>query len=290
MKSKPLGKGLQALFDETPLSGYIDKGVSFLEVPVDKIKPNHLQPREDVDPESFEALKESIRQKGLIQPIAVRQVDDGFEVVAGQRRLDAVKSLERSTIPAYILDIGDDKSLLEVSLLENIRRADLNPIEVAAGYKKLSDEFGMTQQEISDVFSIDRTSVTNMIRLLKLPKEIKEEVRSGNVSMGHARALLSLPSAAEQKLMTKKILKEDLSVRQTEDILKKVKTRKPKKGKTPSKKSSAILNLEEKLMYTLGSQVRIKTGKSGGKIEIDYYSNEDLDRLMELFSVIENKY
>ncbi|MCP4728185.1 MAG: ParB/RepB/Spo0J family partition protein, partial [bacterium] len=223
MKSKPLGKGLQALFDEAPLSNYIDKGMNFLEIPVDKIHPNHLQPRENVDPERFEALKESIRQKGLIQPIAVRQVDDGFEVVAGQRRLDAVKTLEQKTIPAYILDISDDKSLLEVSLLENIRRADLNPIEVAAGYKKLSEDFGMTQKEISEVFSIDRTSVTNMIRLLKLPNEIKEEVRSGKLSMGHARALLALPSTKEQKYLAKKILKEDLSVRQTEDILKRVK-------------------------------------------------------------------
>lgn len=290
MKSKPLGKGIQALFEESSLSDYIEGESKFLELPVDKIRPNPFQPRESFDPKEFEALKSSISQNGLIQPIAVRIVDDGYEIVAGERRWRALKELNKPTIPVYLLNIKDNKNLLQMSMLENIHRSDLNPIEIAVGYQRLNDVFGLTQQQISEAFSVDRSTVANMMRLLKLPDKIKDSVRAFEISIGHARALLSLNSEKEQKELWKRILKENLSVRQVENIIKPEIKKEPAKQKTQPLKNQTIVQLEDRLRYALGSQVRIKISKNGGKIEIDFYSNEDLDRLMELFAIIENKY
>ncbi|KPK95701.1 hypothetical protein AMJ80_04100 [bacterium SM23_31] len=287
MKSKPLGKGLKALFEESNLSDYIDSGKKFLEIPTDNVYPNPLQPREQIDDEQYESLKQSIRKKGLIQPIAVRQVGNNFEIVAGERRWQAVKELNIPTIPAYLLQIGDKRELLEISMLENLRRVDLNPIEVASGYKRLSSEFGMTQQEISDTFSVDRSTVANFMRLLNLPDDIQKHVKNGDLSMGHARALLALPSEQEQRTLMRLILERNLNVRQTESLIKSPKIKISKSPETLTKKSAVITQLEDRLRYVLGSQVRIKTHKDGGKIEIDYYSNEDLERLIELFTIIE---
>jgi len=287
MKSKPLGRGLRALFEESPLSDYIDSSKKFLELPTGEIRPNPHQPREHTDEGQLESLKKSIENTGLIQPIAVRQVDDSFEIIAGERRWRAVKALNLPTIPAYVLRIDDERQLLEMSLLENLRREDLNPIEVASGYKKLSEEFGMTQQEISDLISADRSTIANFMRLLKLPETIQKRVKSGELSMGHARALLALPGEQQQNALMKRILRENLNVRQTEALLKSTKEKKAKQPETTTKKSAAILQLEDRLRYAMGSQVRIKMHKDGGKIEIDFYSNEDLDRLIELFAIIE---
>jgi len=287
MKSKPLGKGLKALFEESNLSDYIDSGKKFLEIPTDNVYPNPLQPREKMDNEQYESLKQSIKKNGLIQPIAVRQVGNNFEIVAGEQRWKAVKELNIPTIPAYLLQIGDKRELLKLSMLENLRRVDLNPIEVAVGYKRLSSEFGMTQQEISETFSVDRSTVANFIRLLKLPDDIQNRVKNGDLSMGHARALLALPTVQEQHTLMQRILEGNLNVRQTESLIKSPKIKISKSLKELPKKSAAIIQLEDRLRYVLGSQVRIKTHKDGGKIEIDYYSNEDLDRLMGLFTIIE---
>lgn len=287
MKSRPLGKGLKALFDESNLSDYIDSGKKFLELPTDNVHPNPLQPREQIDNEQYESLKQSIEKKGLIQPIAVRQVGDNFEIVAGEQRWKAVKELNIPTIPAYLLQIGDKRELLEISMLENLRRTDLNPIEVALGYKRLSSEFGMTQQEISETFSVDRSTVANFIRLLKLPDDIQKRVKNGDLSIGHARALLALPTVQEQQALMQRILDGNLNVRQTESLIKSPKIKISISPEKLPKKSAVITQLEDRLRYVLGSQVRIKTHKDGGKIEIDYYSNEDLERLMELFTIIE---
>ena len=287
MKSKPLGKGLQALFEESSVSDYNGRDERFLEIPTEKIRPNPFQPREKIDREKSESLKNSIKETGLIQPIAVRRTGEKYEIVAGERRWRAVRELNLPTIPSYILDIKDDRRLLEVSLLENLQRKDLNPIEVAVGYKRLSEEFGMTQQEISTLFSVDRSTVANNIRLLKLPEDIQNCVRNSDLSTGHARAIVSLPTAKEQRALMQRILKENLNVRQTEALLKSPQIQKSKQPKKVSKKSAAILQLEDRLRFALGSQVRIKTHNAGGKIEIDFYSSEDLDRLMELFTVIE---
>ena len=287
MKSRPLGKGLKALFEESSLSDHIESGKKFLEIPTDNVYPNPLQPREKMDNEQYESLKQSIKKNGLIQPIAVRQVGNNFEIVAGEQRWKAVKELNIPTIPAYLLQIGDKRELLKLSMLENLRRVDLNPIEVAVGYKRLSSEFGMTQQEISETFSVDRSTVANFIRLLKLPDDIQNRVKNGDLSMGHARALLALPTVQEQHTLMQRILEGNLNVRQTESLIKSPKIKISKSLKELPKKSAAIIQLEDRLRYVLGSQVRIKTHKDGGKIEIDYYSNEDLDRLMGLFTIIE---
>ncbi|MFC1477515.1 ParB/RepB/Spo0J family partition protein [candidate division KSB1 bacterium] len=291
MKSKPLGKGLQALFEESSLADFVEGDAKFLDIPVEKVHPNPLQPRETVDPEQFQALKSSVKNRGIIQPIAVRQKEDHFEIVAGERRWRAVCELEMETIPAYVLHIEDERHLLEVSMLENIHRSDLNPIELASGYHKLSSDYGLTQKQISDTFSIDRSTVANMIRLLKLPEEIQNSLKKGEISTGHARALISLPTASEQRKLWKSIVSENLSVRRVEELLKGApKEQKPPDGQIQTKKTAMILQLEDRLRQTLGTQVRIKGGKNGGKIEIDFYSVEDLDRLMELFTIIQKTY
>ncbi len=287
MKSKPLGKGLQALFEDTNLSNYIDSEKKFLDLPVNAVVPNPLQPREKIDEEQIESLKNSIQHSGLIQPIAVRLVENRYEIVAGERRWRAVKALNLTTIPAYVLKVEDDKKLLELSLLENVKRENLNPIEVAVGFKKLSDDFNMTQQQISETFAVDRSTVANSIRLLKLPDDIQEKVKTGDLTMGHARALLALESPDEQRTMSNRIIRDQMNVRQVEALLQKPSRKIGNQPVKPTKKSAAIIHLEDKLRYVLGSQVRIKSHKEGGKIEVDFYSLEDLDRLIELFSVIE---
>jgi ParB family chromosome partitioning protein len=219
MKSQPLGKGLQALFEDTKLSDYIDSGKKFLDVPVDAILPNPLQPRERFDSNQIETLKNSIKNSGLIQPIAVRQVNDKYEIVAGERRWRAVKALKIPTIPAYVLKVDNNRKLLELSLLENVKREDLNPIEIAVGFKRLSDEFNMTQQELSEAFSVDRSTVANSMRLLNLPEEIQEKVKSGELSMGHARALLGCDDQKDLLELADRIIREQLNVRQTESLL-----------------------------------------------------------------------
>ena len=191
------------------------------------------------------------------------------------------------TIPAYVLDIKTDRQLLEVSLLENLRRENLNPIEIAAGYKRLNDEFEMSQKEISESFSIDRSTVANIMRLLKLPEEIQNNVKNGELSMGHARVLIALHTAKEAKALAKRIMDDGLNVRQAEALLKRSATAKSRKSKISAKKNPALVQMEDKLRYAMGSQVRIKPFKEGGKIEIDYYSLEDLNRLMDLFAIIE---
>jgi ParB family chromosome partitioning protein len=297
MKPNPLGKGLRALFEENNLSDYIDSAKKFIEIPVDAIQPNPFQPREEMGDDQLESLKRSIQEKGLIQPIAVRQIGDKYEIVAGERRWRAIKALHIATIPAYVLTIQNERQLLELSLIENLNRENLNPIEIASGYKRLSEEFKMTQEEIAEAFSINRTTVTNFIRVLKLPEDIQNLVKSGELSFGHARALLALPTVTEQHTVTERILKEALNVRQTEAL---IEPKQPKILRTKlaaptisqrqirfQRKSAAVIQLEDRIRTILGSQVRIKPHKEGGKIEIDYYSPEDLERLMELFVIIE---
>jgi len=287
MKSKPLGKGLQALFGDSNFSEYMESSNRFLEIPAKEISFNPHQPRENIEKTQFDELKNSINNTGLIQPVAVRHVNGKYELVAGERRLRAVIALNIPMIPAYVLEIKNERELLEVSLLENLRRENLNPIEVALGYKKLHEEFGMTQKEIAKSFSVDRSSVTNMMRLTKLPQEIQKKVKTGALSMGHARALVGLPTPGEQIALMKQIIKNELSVRQTEALLTAPLIKKSSSAKSPAKKSPSILQLEERLRYVFGSQVRVKPQKDGGKIEIEYYSSEDLNRLIELFTIIE---
>ena len=193
MARKHLGKGLKALIpDELVLNSVaVDEG-KFIEVDINKVKPSAYQAREEFIPERMEELKSSIKEKGIIQPITVRPIDNGYEIIAGERRFRAAKEIGIKKIPAYILSINDKEDLLELSIIENIQRENLNPIELAKGYKCLIDECSLTQEEVAAKVSVDRTTVANLIRLLGLPKEVKESLKNGEISMGHARALLSV--------------------------------------------------------------------------------------------------
>ncbi len=292
MKPKRLGKGLKVLIDEDFKLEYTDKGKKFSEIEIDEIYPNPFQPREKIDREKLENLKNSIEQQGIITPITVREKEDGYEIIAGERRWLAAKELNMTKIPAYVLNLKSDEEMLEVSLVENIQREDLNPIEIATSYKKLIEECGLTHEEIAKKVGLDRATITNYIRILKLPYKIKQSIVDNKISMGHARALLSLNSVIEQTKYWEKIIRENLSVRKIEELIYKKTDKKKRKKEIPvkKKKNHQILYLEERMQSILGTKVKIIEKKDGGKIEIEFYSIDDLNRLFELIETIEKKY
>lgn len=282
---KALGRGLKALIPDAPSlqDPYLDGNlIEYAEV--DKISPNPFQPRETFDPEKFEELKNSIAEKGLVQPITIRRHGYGYQLISGERRLRAVRDLGIDKIPAYILDVQTDEEMLELSIIENIHREDLNPIEVANGYQRLIAECQLTQEEVAKKLGKDRTTITNFLRLLKLPKQLQESVQKAEVSMGHARALLSLSSREDQINIWKKIVRNGLSVRSVEKLVRDH-LQNPAKTKTvPSvdKRSLYYEDIENRLRKKLTTKVQIKSKKRGGAIEIDYYSEDDLDRLIAI--------
>jgi ParB family chromosome partitioning protein len=281
-----LGRGLSALIPATPAE---EKKGMIAEIEVAKIHPNPYQPRSDFDRSTLEELKNSIKEKGIIQPITVRKISAGYQLIAGERRLRAVAEIGYKTIPAYIVDVHANEELLEMALIENIQREKLNPIELATSFQRLIDECHLTQDEVAKKIGKDRSTITNFIRLLKLPDKIKNSLKSNEITMGHARALITLRSEDEQIKIWKKIVKETLSVRNVETLVNKI-ADKDKGGTSKSKnkkKSSYLGVIEEKLRNILGTQVRIREKKEGGQIEIDYYSNEDMERLVEMFELIE---
>lgn len=281
---KALGRGLKALIPDAPSPQDPHLSESPIEyADVDKIAPNPFQPRESFDPEKLEELKNSIAEKGLVQPITVRKHGFGYQLISGERRLRAVRDLGIEKIPAYILDVQSDEEMLELSIIENIHREDLNPIEVANGYQRLIQECQLTQEEVAKKLGKDRTTVTNFLRLLKLPRQIQESVQKNDLSMGHARALLSLPSREEQINLWKKIVRNGLSVRSIEKIVRDRGT--PAQTKSvPSldKRSIYHEDFESRLRKKLTTKVQIKPKQNGGAIEIDYYSDDDLDRLIAI--------
>jgi len=287
MKPKRLGKGLKVLIDEDFKFDYSDKGKKFIEINIEDVRPNPFQPREKIKRENLEKLKNSIAQQGLITPITVREKDDGYEIIAGERRWQASKELKLSKIPAYVLNLKTNEEILEASLVENIQREDLNPIEIASSYKKLMDECGLTHGKIAKKVGMDRTTVTNHIRILKLPFEIRKSIMDEQISMGHARALLALDSIIEQTKLWKRITKENLSVRKAEEIIYKKKEAVQTKTKEKKKKNPQIVHFEDKLRTILGTQVKIIEKKEKGRIEIDFYSIDDLNRILELLETIE---
>ncbi len=289
MEKRGLGRGLEALISGTRDKGQgtreddrattllkAGKGQGVVNVPLGKIKANKYQPRGDFDKQALEDLANSIKEKGFVQPVLVRDVDGEYELVAGERRFRAAQKLNLKEIPAIVKDVSDLDSL-ELSIIENVQREDLNPIDQAKAYKRLLDEFDMTQEKVSDTIGKDRTTVTNILRLLKLPKKIQEHVSRGTISMGHARAMLSLSTENEQNRLCTKVLKNDLSVRDTERYAKKMSVHSKKKV---SEKDPNLLSLEEELRDTLGTKVRIHKGKRGGKIEIEFYSDADLEKII----------
>lgn len=292
MTRKALGRGLSALLgDDTPkieeaqIKAPDSPARSYFELDVDLIRPNADQPRSYFAEAAMEELVQSIKANGIVQPIVVRQQGKSYEIVAGERRWRAAQRAGLSKLPVVVKDVSDDK-LLELALIENIQRHDLNPIEEAKAYRKLIDSMGFTQEVLASRVGKDRTFIANYMRLLKLPADIQNLVAEDKLSVGHARALLSIDNADAQRQMARKIIEQSLSVRETEKAVKRVANgAEAGAEKKPKPKADAnMLAAETKLRRHFGTQVKIlPDGKgTGGKIEIEYYSNSDLDRIYHL--------
>ncbi|MCT4565175.1 MAG: ParB/RepB/Spo0J family partition protein [Maledivibacter sp.] len=281
-----LGKGLNALipqsFEESILNNEKNSGESIKILKVDDIKPNINQPRKHFDKEKIKALEESIISHGIIQPIIVRKLEKGYEIVAGERRWRAAKNKDLKEIPCIIKELDDEK-LMELSLIENLQREDLNEIEEALAYKRLNEEFSMTQDKIGKTVGKSRPYIANTLRLLNLDDEVKEMIVEGKISGGHGRTLLRIENINLQREIASKIISETLTVRETEKLVSKLldKDLARKKSFIKKEKDSDITYLEESLKEVLGTKVNIVNGKKKGKIEIEYYSDEDLERIIE---------
>lgn len=292
MKSNAFGKGIQALLgDKNP---GIDSEKDRNTVPIDAVLPNPYQPRSVFSESELEELADSIRSNGLLQPIVVRKVGDQFELIAGERRTRAAKLAGLTSVPAHVLQIDDEK-MLELSIVENVQRENLNPVEEAEAYVRLEKEFNRTHDEIAKIVGKSRSHVSNMIRLLNLPDPVRQILQQGKITMGHARSLLPLDDPDKQIELAEAIAKGSLSVRESESrvsaIVAKRRGRKRSKA-TDSEKldvSSKTPNqtaLEEELMRILGTGVRIIQKKNKGALEIDFYSDDDLDRIVTLLRTL----
>ena len=287
---KRLGQGLAAIIQsyQSPEDDFENRANNSINnIAIDQIVPNPFQPRQDFDPEALAELAASIAAKGLVQPITVRPVDDHYELIAGERRWRAVKSLGWTEVPAYLLVVNSDVDMMELALIENLQRENLNPIEEAEAYSLLIEKYDITQEKLGESLGKNRSTVTNTLRLLKLPDEIKRSLRILQISAGHARSLLGVESSQQQTNLWRRIIKEGLNVRETEAMVRKIAQKSTgKAGGTfrASTKSVYVRNLEERLMTVFGTRVQLKqtSGKSKGRIEIDYYSAEDLERLIEI--------
>lgn len=279
MQRKTLGKGLSALIPQEEQER-VEKVVNLR---IDQIRPNRYQPREDFNEERLEELAESIKTKGMVQPIIVTRLDtNNYELVAGERRLRAVKLLGFSEIPAIVRSF-QKQDLLEFSLIENLQRQDLNPIEEAKAFSRLIEEFGFTHEKIAQVVTKDRATISNILRLLNLPAKIQEAVLSGRLSMGQARALLSIEDEQQRLNLFNRTIKKGLSVRELEKLVSK---KIPKKRPRQSHRLPEIITLEEELQRSLGTRVRIFHKAKRGNIQIEYYSLDDLERLVSKLSSV----
>jgi len=255
-------------------------GHDVVEIPPEDIRPNPFQPRHDVPAESLQSLAESIQRHGVLQPVIVRQTETGYELVAGERRWRAATHLGLATVPAFVRE-ADDAEMLLVALIENLQREDLNPIDRARAYRQLCDRFGLTQERAAGQLGIDRASLANYMRLLDLPMEVQDLVAAGRLSMGHARAILGLREDDRRRELAQRAVSEDLSVRRVEELVaRRVGPRKISRRETSD---PHIRSLEERLMERLGTRVVIRPGrkKNSGRIIIEFYSNDDFERIFE---------
>ena len=275
MDRKVLGRGISALIPEKEQK----VSAEVLHIGIDQIRPNPLQPRENFDNESLTELTQSIREKGVIQPILVRRKGDYYELIAGERRYRAAKSLQLKEIPAVIRE-AEDRDSLQLSLIENIQREDLNPMEEARAYKYLIDKFHITQEELSAILGKARASVANTLRLLKLPQEIQEELRKGRISFAHGRALLELEDSNQQRRLLQEIISNHLSIRELENLIKARRTRLVRTKIRLHTVEPHVAVLEDELRHVLATKVRINKQKKRGHILIEFYSQEDLERIV----------
>ncbi|HPD14995.1 MAG TPA: ParB/RepB/Spo0J family partition protein [Planctomycetota bacterium] len=280
MKSSHLGRGLGALLGNA--EELQPEPQQTLEIPVAKVRPNPNQPRHEFDQDSLGELVESVTRNGVIQPIIVRALEDGYELIAGERRWRAAQLAGLATIPAIVRPASENESL-ELALIENIQRQDLNPMEQARAYKNLIERFSLTQEEAAARLGKKRSSVANILRLLDLPTDIQDAVSRGTLSMGHARALLALPDRAEQVRLAARIQRDDLSVRQTEQIVNDRLKRARSHQSTTEPKPAYITDLEGKLREALATRVTILPHKhdEGGRIVVDFFTKDDFQRLLE---------
>ena len=278
-KRPALGKGLSALIPDEP-----DLRTTPTEIDIDRLSPNQFQPRGSVDDGKLEELTRSIASHGVIQPIVVRKVGDRFQIIAGERRWRAARRAGLMRVPIVVKEVaaGRDQSLLEMALIENIQRENLNPIDEALAYRRLADDFRLKQEDIAAAVGKDRASVANYLRLLKLPDEVRNEVASGRLSMGHARALLALPSEADLLRVARDVLARNLSVRETESMVRKIAEGvQPRAAAEPLPADVHTRAAEDRLRLLLGTRVRIVRRGARGRIEIDFGSEDELIRIYE---------
>jgi ParB family chromosome partitioning protein len=279
-----LGKGLSALIPDVPepvRSGPI-------EIDIDLLAPNPQQPRLNMDDAKLEELAASIKSNGIIQPILVRRTGNTYRIIAGERRWRAAQRAGLSRVPVVVRDVAEgDKQLLELALIENLQREGLNPVDEALAYQRLAEDFSLTQEQIAAAVGKDRSSVANFLRLLKLPDEVRAELASGTLSTGHARALLALPDAAAQRHGAREIISRRLSVRETEALVKKLASPRPQEGVTRKAVPVADVHTraaEDRIRFALGTKVRIIRRGAGGRIEVDFGSENELNRIYEFLT------
>jgi ParB family transcriptional regulator, chromosome partitioning protein len=280
-KRSALGKGLSALIpDAAPAAA-----PGPLEVDIDRLSPNELQPRVVFDDEKLEELARSIKAKGIIQPILVRPVAAGYRIIAGERRWRAAQRAGLLKVPVVVREVaeGSDQQLLELALIENVQRENLNPVDEAVAYQRLADQFALTQEQIAAAVGKDRSSVANFMRLLRLPEEVRADLAAGALSMGHARTLLALPDATTQRHAAREVISRALSVRDTEALVKRLSTPAAAKPERAERQGPDVHTraAEDKMRFALGAKVRIVRRGSAGTIEIGFESEDELNRLYE---------
>lgn len=280
MERRALGKGLGALIPEKAVDTAAHKE-EVLYLQPGQIKPNPFQPREDFDQQSIDELAQSIKEKGVIQPLLVRRRGDNYELIAGERRFRAANSLALKEIPVIVREVSDQDSL-ELALIENIQREGLNPIEEAHAYQHLMDKFKVSQEKISEVLGKARVTITNTLRLLKLPHEIQQELKKGRISFGHGRALLEIEDENQQRRLAQDTISKGLSVRELENLIKSKRPRLIKRSIGPGQREPIVAILEEQLQHALATKVRISKRKKRGHINIEFYSEEDLQRIVNV--------
>jgi ParB family chromosome partitioning protein len=279
MKRKALGKGLSALLPEVPEPS----GGELLEIDIKRIDPNPQQPRQRMESTKLQELSRSLQQEGLMQPLVVRKTGSRYQLIAGERRWRAARMAGLTRVPAIVREVDDDR-LLELALIENVQREDLNPIEEAGAYRRLVTDLGLSQEQVADKVGKDRSTVANQLRLLRLPEPIRSAIARQELSPGHARPLLAVPDTSAQVQMAREIIGKGLSVREVERLVKVYsKASKPeKKGAGAAKSDPNTREAEDKLRMVLGTKVRIARKGRGGQMEIAFYSEEELGRIYEI--------
>ena len=282
-KKLVLGKGLDALIPDFDLE--TNRPTDYFHCDIEMIRPNRYQPRRRFAENELKDLSLSIKNQGILQPLLVRKDDTGYELIAGERRLRAAKMAGLKQVPVVIKSISD-KNMLELTIIENIQREDLNPLETAEAYFQLISEFELTQDQAAERVGKSRSAVANFLRLRQLPEQIKSSIAEGTLSMGHARTLLGAPTAALQTAAYRIVVSKGLSVRQTEALVKRLNTgaKQPPKP-LPSTKDRNLSDLSDELSRQFGTKVQIKQRGKKGKVEIEFYNDEDLDRLLGLFNL-----